>query len=172
MVSNAASATSKGLEGTLSWQVPVLPGLTLWANGGYLDAYYNFFPNGGGLGIAYTGDQLAGASKYSASWGATLIRPITMWPGKNFYFSTDNDYRSRWFTDPANTPLQEVEAYTIVNARIGVEDQSGRWGIYLWSKNLLNESVLGGGVDVVDSIYVTRSINIGRTFGIEVRAHL
>ncbi|HEY5411954.1 MAG TPA: TonB-dependent receptor, partial [Caulobacteraceae bacterium] len=64
VVSNAASATSRGAEVELNWTP--LPGLDLFANGGYLDAYYNKFPNGGGLGINYNGRRLAGASKYSA----------------------------------------------------------------------------------------------------------
>ncbi len=172
VVSNAASATSEGLEAELNYAPPIIPGLQLFANGGYLDAHYNQFPNGGGVGINYNGHELAGASKYSASWGATYTHPLSMWPGTDFYFSTDSDYRSRAFTDPANTVDQEVEAFTIVNARIGVEDQSGKWGVYLWSENLLNETVLGGGVNVVSGIFLTRSINIGRTFGIELRAHL
>ncbi len=172
VVSNAASAVSDGVEAELDYRPPMIPGLELFANGGYDNAHYNAFPNGGGLGINYNGHVLAGASEWSASWGGTYKTPLKMWPGTDFYLATDSDYRSRQFTDPANTVDQEVEPFTIVNARIGVEDHTGRWGIYLWGENLFNETVLGGGVNVVDGIFVTRSINPPRTFGIELRAHL
>ncbi|MGH6986714.1 MAG: TonB-dependent receptor [Caulobacteraceae bacterium] len=170
VVSNAASATSEGVEASLVWQPT--RSLQLFANGGYLNAYYNYFPNGGGVGINYTNHILAGASRYSASWGATFTTPTGFWQGVDFYAATDSDYRSRQFTDPANTPDQEVQPFLIVNARVGLEAASGRWGIYLWGENLTNETVLGGGVDVVNGIFITRSINIGRTYGIELRAHL
>jgi hypothetical protein len=95
-----------------------------------------------------------------------------MWPGRNLYIATDWDYRSRQFTDPANTVLQEITPSTMINARIGVEDQQGKWGVYLWGENLANETVLGAGLDSIGGIYLQRSINIGRTFGVELRAHL
>ncbi|HEY1709525.1 MAG TPA: TonB-dependent receptor [Rhizomicrobium sp.] len=172
VVSNAASATSKGLEVELNWAPPVIEGLNAFANFGVQDAYYNKFPNGGGPGINYDNNLLAGSSKFSASWGGTYTHPIDALPGKNFYFSTDWDYRSRQFTDPANTPLIEVQPYMIIDARIGVEDADGQWGAYLWGRNLGDKTVLGGGVNVVNSIYVSRSINIGRTFGVELRGHI
>jgi len=67
---------------------------------------------------------------------------------------------------------QEIQAYMIINARIGVEAEDGSWGLYAWGRNLGDKTVLGPGVDVVNHIYVTRSINIGRTFGLELRGHL
>jgi len=172
VVSNAASATSEGGEVELDWLPPMIPGLNLFANGGYVNAYYNSFPNGGGPGINYTGHELAGASRYSSSWGGVYTTPIAMWPGRNLYIATDWDYRSRQFTDPANTVLQEITPSTMINARIGVEDQQGKWGVYLWGENLANETVLGAGLDSIGGIYLQRSINIGRTFGVELRAHL
>ncbi len=172
VVSNAASATSKGVELELEWSPAMFPGLNAFANFGYEDAYYNQFPNGGGVGINYSGHQLAGASPYSASWGAQYVTPIDGWSGVNFYVATDWDYRDRQFTDPANTVLQEVQSYMIINGRIGLEDADGKWGIYAWGRNLGDKTVLGGGVDVINGIYLTRSINSGRTFGIELRGHL
>ena len=58
------------------------------------------------------------------------------------------------------------------DARIGLEDSDGKWGAYLWGRNLGDKTVLGGGVDVLNDIYITRSINSGRTFGIELRGHI
>lgn len=168
VVSNAASATSKGLELELNW-MPV-DGLTLFANGGYLDAKYDQFPNGGGVGINYDGNQLAGASKYSASWGGNWTAPLEAFPGTNYVVATDWDYRASQFTDPANTRAIRVEPFMIINARVGVESDDGRWGAYVWGRNLGDRTVLGGGVDVIGGLYISRSVNIGRTYGIELRA--
>jgi hypothetical protein len=67
---------------------------------------------------------------------------------------------------------QEVQAFMIINARLGIEDADGKWGAYLWGRNLGDKTVLGGGVDVLNDIYITRTINSGRTFGIELRGHI
>lgn len=167
VVSNAATAVSRGAEADLNW-TPI-PGLDLFVNGGYLDAYYQNFPNGGGLGVNFSHHQLAGASKYSASWGGTYTTPIPAWSGTDFTVETDFDYRSKQFTDPANTLAQAVEPFMIMDARLGVQAENGRWGAYLWGKNLTNDTVLGGGVDVLGGLYILRSINLPRTFGIELR---
>ncbi|HVP84883.1 MAG TPA: TonB-dependent receptor [Rhizomicrobium sp.] len=169
VVSNAASATIKGVELELNWAP--MEGLKLFANGGYLDAYYDKFPNGGGVGIDFDGNQLAGASKFSASWGGTYTAPLTLVPGTNYVLTTDWDYRDPAFTDPANTVAIRVEPYLIINGRIGVEDENGHWGVYMWGRNLSDRTVLSGGVDVIGGLYVSRGINIGRTFGVELRGH-
>lgn len=166
-VSNAASAISKGGEIEVVWAP--LDGLSLFANAGYVDAYYEKFDNAGGVGIPYTGNELAGASKVSASWGGTYTTPFAVLPGANFVLNTDWDYRDPAFTDPANTLAQRIEPFLIINGRIGVEDENGHWGAYLWGRNLGDRTVLGGGVDVIGGLYISRGINIGRTFGIELR---
>jgi len=168
-VSNAASAILKGVELELNW-API-DGLKLFANGGYLDAYYSLFLDGGGVGIPYTGNQLAGSSKFSASWGGTYTAPFSLLPGTNYVLSTDWDYRDPAFTEPSNNPDTEVQAYMIINGRIGVEDEKGHWGFYLWGRNLGDKTVLSGGVDVIGGLYISRGINIGRTFGVELRGH-
>lgn len=168
-VSNAASAISKGVEIELNWAP--MEGLKLFANGGYLDAYYDKFPNGGGVGIDFDGNRLAGASKYSASWGGTYTAPLTVFPGTNYVLATDWDYRDAAFTDPSNNPNLRVEPYMIINGRIGLEDENGRWGVYMWGRNLGDRTVLSGGVDVIGGLYLSRGINIGRTFGVELRGH-
>ncbi len=167
-VSNAASATSKGVELELSWNP--IEGLNLFANGGYLDAKYEKFPNGGGVGIDFDGNQLAGASKYSASWGGSWTAPLT--DGFNYVLATDWDYRASQFTDPANTRAIRVEPFMIINARVGIETDDGNYGAYLWGRNLGDRTVLGGGVTVIGGLYTSRTINIDRTYGIELRAKM
>jgi iron complex outermembrane receptor protein len=172
VVSNAAAATSTGFELEAAYSPVDVPGLSLFGNIGIVDAYYNLFPNGGGPGINYTGHQLAGSSPVSMSWGGQYIHPLSFWPGMDLDLATDWDYRDRAFGDPANDVNQEIQAFMIINARIGVEAEDGTWGLYAWGRNLGDKTVLGPGVDVVNHIYITRSINIGRTFGLELRGHI
>jgi iron complex outermembrane receptor protein len=165
LVSNAAVATSDGVELELNWAPEFWQGFNAFANFGYVDAKYGTFG-------AFTGHQLAGASPYSASWGASYTTPAPVFSNTNFVITTDWDYRDRSFSDPSDNVNQEVQAFMIINARIGLEDADGNWGAYLWGRNLGDKSVLGGGVDVLNHIYLTRSINSGRTFGIELRGHI
>ncbi|MEJ0024714.1 MAG: TonB-dependent receptor [Rhizomicrobium sp.] len=169
-VANAASATSKGVELELNW-API-EGLSLFANGGYLDARYDKFPNGGGIGVDFDGHQLAGASKWSSSWGGSWTRPFDLIEGTNYVLATDWDYRDPQFTEPSNMLALRVGAFLIANARLGIEDSEGRWGAYVWGRNLTDKTVLGGGTSVLGGLYTTRSINIGRTVGVELRGHI
>jgi hypothetical protein len=66
----------------------------------------------------------------------------------------------------------EIDAYTILNARIGLEAADGDWGVYAWGRNLADETVQGGGVTVLGGLYLTRSINVGRTYGLELNVKL
>ncbi|MDZ4866687.1 MAG: TonB-dependent receptor [Alphaproteobacteria bacterium] len=167
-VSNAASATSQGAELELYWYPT--DNLTMWGNVGYLDATYESFPNGGGVGINFDGNRLAGASKWSSSLGANYVTPFDMITGTNFYLSGDMDYRSSQYTDPNNLEALKVKAYAIFNARIGIEEADGGWGVYAFGRNLGDNTVLGGGVSVL-GLYETRSINFGRSYGLEMRFH-
>lgn len=170
LVSNAASAESKGAEIELSW-VPV-SGLNLYANAGYLDAEYQDFPLGGGPGTDFGGNELAGAPEVSGSVGGSYTRALPGTTGLNLHLAADVDYRGDYFTDANNSAVLEIDAYTIVNARIGVEAADGDWGLYAWGRNLGDETVLGGGVSVLGGLYLTRTINVGRTYGLELNVKL
>jgi iron complex outermembrane receptor protein len=172
LVNNASSAESKGAEIELYWYP--MDGLSLFANGGYLDANYISFPCGttsAGVCINFDGNELAGASKYSSSFGGSYVTPLEGFIGTNFYMAADADYRSSQYTDPNNSEGLKIKAYTIFNARIGVEDDEGRWGFYAWGRNLGDKDVLGGGVAVFNGLYTTRSINFGASYGLEARVH-
>ena len=44
--------------------------------------------------------------------------------------------------------------------------------MYAWGKNLTDETVLGGGVTVLGGLYLTRGINVGLAYGLEVNVKL
>jgi iron complex outermembrane receptor protein len=170
-VSNAASATSRGAEIETRWSTP-LEGLSVFANLGYLDAEYDEFPLGGGPGTDFSGNVLVGAPDWSGSAGADYRYPLSWLDGTALMVSADADYRDDQFTTADNTELLEVEAYTIYNARLGIEALDGGWAVYAWGRNLADNTVLGGGVTVLGGLYLTRAINQGRSYGLEVNVRL
>ena len=172
LVNNASSATSDGAELELYWYPT--DGLSLFANVGYLDATYEKFPCGSrvaGVCINFDGNRLAGASEWSSSFGGSYVTPFDLIGGTNLYMAADADYRGNQYTDPNNTEALKIKAYTIFNARLGVEDDEGRWGLYAWGRNLGDKTVLGGGVAVFNGLYTTRNINFGESYGVEMRFH-
>ncbi|HEX7035387.1 MAG TPA: TonB-dependent receptor [Pseudomonadales bacterium] len=166
LVSNAASATSKGAEVELLWSPPI-EGLSLFANAGWLDAEYDEFPLGGGPGTDFGGNDLAGAAEVSASVGGSYTRPLAGLRGVNLHVAADADHRGDYYTDANNSEVLRVDDYTIYNARLGLQAADERWGVYAWGRNLSDKTVLGGGVTVLGGLYLTRTINFGRSYGIE-----
>ena len=165
LVSNAASATSQGAEVELMWAP--MEGLNLFANMGYLDAEYDEFPFGGGPGTDFGGNELAGSAETSGSIGGSYTRALPGLSGINLHVAADADHRGDYFTDANNSDVLAVEAYTLYNARVGVEAADGDWGLYAWGRNLGDKTVHGGGVTVLGGLYLTRSINFGRAYGLE-----
>jgi len=172
IVSNAATASSYGAEIELYARPPV-DGLDINLSVGWLNAEYDEFPNGGGLGVDFNGNKLAGAPDVTGSFGIQYFAPLGGTNGRNrLFLRGDVDHTGEYYGNPANDPLLKVEAYTTLNARIGLERRDGSWGIYLWGKNLADETHLAGGENLFSGIVLTRGINEGRTFGIELRGRL
>ncbi|MBX3705648.1 MAG: TonB-dependent receptor [Pseudomonadales bacterium] len=171
LVSNAASAESKGVELELVWATPV-EGLNLFGNIGVLDAQYESFPLGGGPGTDFGGNDLAGAPSVSGSFGGDFTRAIPALAGVNFRIALDADHRGDYYTDANNSAVLKIEDYTLYNGRIGLEQADGKWALYAWGQNLTDETVLGGGVTVLGGLYLTRSINFGRAYGLELNVRL
>jgi iron complex outermembrane receptor protein len=166
VISNAASVESYGAEMMLNYSPDEYWDIS--ASAGWLDATYDEFPNGGGLGIDFEGNKLAGAPEYTGSFNIQYSNEVPWLDGVNGFARFEVDYNDGYYTEPSNDEARQVESHTIVNARLGLEDFDGRWGVYLWGKNLTDDTVLGGGVNLLGEI-VGRSINIGRVYGLELR---
>jgi iron complex outermembrane recepter protein len=171
LVSNAASAESKGVELELVWATPI-EGLNLFGNIGLLDAEYESFPLGGGPGTDFSGNDLAGAPSISGSFGGDYTRAMPGLSGVNLAIAMDMDHRGDYYTDANNSEVLKIDDVTIFNGRIGLEQADGRWGLFAWGQNLTDKTVLGGGVTVLGGLYLTRSINFGRAYGLELNVRL
>ena len=171
VVSNAAEASGYGAE--IELLANPADGLDIIASAGFLKAEYDLFPDGGGLGIDFTGNKLAGAPEFSGSLAVQYSTPMgDNMGGLGLFIRGEVDHTGEFFFTGANNPLLETEAFTSFNARIGLQGRSGKWGVYLWGRNLSDETILGGGNSLFGDLILTRSINIGRTFGIELRGRM
>ena len=166
IISNAAEADAWGLEAEL-FAEPV-PGLELFGSYGYLDAEYDDFLNATGPGMGdFSGNELVGAPRRTGSLIAQYTTPLEYGQGLELTLRGEADYSDEFFTNTANANVVERDRSMIYNARIGV--RSDRWGLYLYGKNLNDEDILGGGVDLLGSAIVARTINRDREFGVELR---
>jgi iron complex outermembrane receptor protein len=163
--SNAAKARSVGAE----IQIDAKPTreLTLSANYGYDDATFLSYKNATSTGADYTGHVLQRAPKNNASIAAQIDHPIA--DDLELFGRVDASYRSKVYFGVDN--LLSQKDLTLVNARIGLQKGDGRWGVYLWSRNL------GGANYAIDKEegaivpgQVVESLAAPRTFGIEIRA--
>ncbi|WP_426266065.1 TonB-dependent receptor [Sphingomonas sp. LHG3443-2] len=111
----------------------------------------------------------------------------------------DNGLRALFYVDARHTSefnsgsdldIEKVqEAFTVVNARIGLQGPNGRWGVELWAQNLLNEDFLQVAFDAtlqgtlsrrfVDAGFTPRSTQLfgaflgePRTYGITLRTKM
>ncbi len=155
------------LEGT--W----LPTEALTINFGlaYLDTevkeYQGFHPLQPGVGLVdFKGAELGSAPQLTAN-----LRASYDWLLTNNYFvrlSGDLSYKDDYhaglqFVNPTDVRF-DVESYTLVNARIAVGQQDGRWEIAGWVRNIADEYFYHGVSFSNDAI--TRGVGQGRTYGV------
>jgi iron complex outermembrane recepter protein len=144
---NAASATSKGFEGSLSW-LPV-DDLTLTWSGAYTDASYDNFPGAACLAAnanpqppcsAAGTTNLAGytlfySSKWSGNVQADYSHPINDY--LQFAGNLTMFFRSRFADSTDEDPFYGFQdGYMKLDARIQVGPPDDKWVVALIGKNL------------------------------------
>jgi iron complex outermembrane recepter protein len=150
-VSNAASATSRGLEADFQWLTPFEP-LQIMGSLGLLDAKYDEYqgapapvrnPETGELQIGaqqdLSGKTIAFAPKATATLTPMLTFPVFGLIGQ---FAADVLYQGEQFTDTDLDPATRVAAYTRYAARFTLSDELERWSITIGGNNLTDKRVL------------------------------
>ena len=163
LTTNAASATIQGAEAELSMS-PV-QGLRFDLALGYTDATYDEFIDPL-AGSDYSGNDLVGAARWSGSAGATYSFPLSA--ALRGMLHVESNYRSSSFTTTDNDPAFRQDGHNLVNARIGIEDGDGRYGLYVWGKNITDERYVQGGFNFLGNTFIRR--NVPESWGIEIRA--
>jgi outer membrane receptor protein involved in Fe transport len=144
-VSNAASATSKGLESDFEWLAPWEP-LSVTGSWGLLDVKYDDYagapaPISEGIGAEQNlgGRRIAFAPKMTATLTPTITLPFDVVQWK---FAVDVLYQGEQYTDTDLDPATKVKGYTEFGARITLSDIDDRWSFTLGGQNLTDKRVL------------------------------
>ncbi len=141
-----------------------------WASYGYTDAKFDRFQGcstGGGIGDC-TGNRPSEAPKLSYNFGSELTLPLL---DGDFFANVNYFWRDEMYSNPSNDPGFINEDFSELSGRIGWTSQSQQWSVYLWGKNLTDNTV-----QVFNSVSFLGSeravYNAPRMFGLSLRWNL
>ncbi|MEE4204516.1 MAG: TonB-dependent receptor, partial [Halieaceae bacterium] len=158
-LTNAGEVTAQGIEVDLN--VAATEWLTVWATYGYTDATFDSFKDAGGQGVDYDGNSLPDAPENAWSLGMEANTLLTS--QLELVASLDYAWRDEFWTNANNSAATFVEAYDIVNGRLGLRTTDGVWEAFLWGRNL---------ADADDAIYASRAfLGINRQTYIDPRMY-
>jgi iron complex outermembrane receptor protein len=128
---NAADAKIKGIE--LEAQVAATRWLNLNAGATFLDTEYVDFIDS--LGRDSSGNFLQRTPKYQFNVGGNIHTDIGNWKdGLNINVSYSHQGKLFWAPDNA----QFEKDYGLLNARVSITPNEGRWTLSAWARNLTN----------------------------------
>ena len=150
-VTNAGEAVVQGVELDGRWAVSD----NVLVRGGlaYLDFEYTKFPNsqcyfGQTDNIAPFGDGVCDATgkrrEFTPEWQGNIGIDYTRELERGLVFKATLDviYSDEYLTAPSLDPRMTQDAYTKVNARLGISGDDNRWELALIGKNLTDESIV------------------------------
>lgn len=151
LISNAGEAVTQGIEVEGRWALAEW--LTVGGSASWLDAEYTEYDpapgntsgvcrkDGSVVGTCdFDGQNLPFAADLSANVFADINYGLT--ESLNLVAGLDLYYSDEYFTDGSLDPVGLQDAYTTVNARIGVAAADDSWSVTLIGKNLTEEEVL------------------------------
>jgi outer membrane receptor protein involved in Fe transport len=181
IVETLPEVISKGIDADFNYASPV-DGLTFQGGVTYAETTISEFTAADLLVASrfnslrrLPGAQLSFAPKVSVSLAGNYETPI----GAGLIFKTNvtAKYLSEYNTGSDLHPAKLQDAYTLVNARIGIGSESGRWALEAWAQNLTDEDYLQVGFNGPfqvdennDSISVYDAfLGAPRTYGLTLR---
>lgn len=146
-LANAEKVSVKGFE--LDGSIKPWSFFKLNAALAYTDGKYDKFTNapvpleevGGAEAFKdISGGELPGISKWSWTLGTELSSKgsFLSLPG-DYFLSADVFYRSKFSSSASPSQYLNIDAYALLNARIGFRGSNG-WTVTLWSRNLANKN--------------------------------
>jgi outer membrane receptor protein involved in Fe transport len=153
VVRSIPEVVSQGIDTEILWQPAAVRGLMLQGGLMYADTQYGDdrptaeFETTPVLGPLYKlpGSQASFAPKWSGSASATYS-----WDFSNSLvgrFNIGAKYMSDFNTGSDLDTEKEQEAFTVVNARVGVGAKDKRWMVELWGLNIFDEDYVQVGFD-------------------------
>lgn len=174
-IANIPKVRSRGFEGDVAWRAARW--LSLTGSLAYTDATYVRYPNGptpvealnptatnpaGNPVQDMSGQPLAGVPKWAASLGGDVTRPVG--DRAEAFLHGDWSYRSPYYTVASNSSYGLVPGYGLVNARLGVRFEDGRYELSVWARNLFDKNYYQT-LSVLNYGLVTATLGDPRTFG-------
>lgn len=149
LTGNAASATSKGIEASLS--IFPIENFDITASGAYQDIKYDDYPGAACLASQQTcnplDNNLAGFSPaYTSKWtGSVTAHARFDTPGDTKLDITGIAAgRSKFFNSDDQSPIYGVQkGYVKLDMRVQLADRGDRWHLALVGKNLTNQLTTG-----------------------------
>lgn len=159
---NVPEATEKGAEFQAIWRPT--PDFRISGNVTYLGTEIGNFSNYTALGTFqnFQGEQFPFAPKWSGSLDAEYTRPITA--ALDGFAGISVDYQDKTNAGFGNLPTTRIDAYTTVDLRAGISNDTDNWRVTLWAKNVGNEYYWTNVVRAIDT--VIRYTGMPQTFGI------
>jgi iron complex outermembrane recepter protein len=150
LTGNAASATSKGIEGSLS--IFPIENFDISASAAYSDIKYDDYP-----GAACLASQPATCTPATNNLAGFPVAYSSKWTGSvtaHARFDMSDDLklditgvaagRSKYFNSDNQSPVFGVQnGYVKLDLRVQLADQDDRWHVALVGKNLTNQKTIG-----------------------------
>ena len=121
--------------------------LSVYGSVAYTEGVYVSFPDapapleltGGPQAVDASGTRLPGISKWAAATGAEYFLPGNSLLGMSgdYFLGVDLSYRSSFSSNPTASAYLNIDAYSLVNARIGFQGEDG-WDVFIWARNLFD----------------------------------
>jgi iron complex outermembrane recepter protein len=161
---NIPESHSQGAELEVQW----LPaeGLTVNAGLAYLDTEIDEFIGFDALGRRR--DFVGQPYSFAPEWqnNIDIDYEWQVGAGRTGFVGVSAAYRSDSSADFESDPLFDIDAYTLVDGRVGIKTDDGRWKFSVWGKNLTDEYYWHSVIRVQDS--VVRVAGMPRTYGVSL----
>lgn len=161
---NASRSRLYGAEASLGWR-PLRP-LRLQLALGTTDTKFIDYQTSS---ADYSGNQFIVAPRFTGSLGA-------VWRHRGVMAAFNVSTRSKSYTTPANLESERSEARTLLDGRVGLEDE--RWRLYVVGRNLLDADFVTetyqfpNGYTGADSPRGYASYSAPRSFGVQMEFQL
>jgi iron complex outermembrane recepter protein len=132
-VTNVGKLRSRGFE--IETELPLTNWLTLDASYGYNDSTFDSFKNGGGADVNFDGNRAADAPKHNLNLGVSTVFNIGF---SRLHLQGDYSYRSSFFSNPDNLPINLNSSFENINLRAGLD--FGMVSIFAWMRNTANDT--------------------------------
>lgn len=161
---NGADAEVKGFESNVTWRL--VDGFDIRAGLAYTDGELK---NAAVGNENLNGSTLNYTPEWSANWVVRYQRAISSDMQGAIQF--DGTHKSDFFGEVPNSPVSSIDGYTLLNARVSIESNDGRWTLAAAVQNLNDEEYTQYVNDLIGLGTVLKTAGYSRTYMIEISYH-